>query len=175
MKNNNNLPNPLIGPNTVLSSTVLQFQRRFLNWCLHSCCTVFPHAYETETMALKLLHLFLSKSNKLRFSSSLVHLWLSVLTICWRIFLCLSVFVSSYYAPSKNLNPFLGSFMISSLNTRLDYDRVWKTTQVIRHAFYWLIQIIFINSDYVVCVFYVCYLMSMNMRKYSRLASQVWE
>lgn len=31
-----NLPKPVIGPKTVSSSTVLQFHRRFLNWCLHS-------------------------------------------------------------------------------------------------------------------------------------------
>lgn len=33
---NENLPMVVIGPNTVSSSTVLQFHRRFLNWCLHS-------------------------------------------------------------------------------------------------------------------------------------------
>lgn len=32
-----NLPSAVTGPKTVSSSTVLQFHRRFLNWCLHSC------------------------------------------------------------------------------------------------------------------------------------------
>lgn len=52
----NYLPNPLIGPNTVLSSIVLQFQRRFLNWCLHSCWIFVEYETEIKTKRIPRLN-----------------------------------------------------------------------------------------------------------------------
>lgn len=121
MKNNKHLPNPLTGPNTVLSSTVLQFQRRFLNWCLHSCWCVFFFVqveYETETITKWMLRLnyapksrriffvfFLYLSNKLSSFPLRVHVYLfSPYVHAYYIFVRCSI---DYYSPFLSIkNPF---------------------------------------------------------------------